>query len=101
MARGIIYVMTTVVPGLIKIGKTGTDNYESRMYQLERNGYYNVVGLKRRFAIEVEDYDEKEKLLDEIFVRVMFKVLNYFHWMLIWLFNCCHLSRVNKYSQKL
>ena len=59
--------MTTVVPGLIKIGKTGSDNFESRMYQLERNGYFNVVGLKRKFAIEVEDYDEKEKLLDEIF----------------------------------
>lgn len=67
MAKGIIYVMTTVVPGLIKIGKTGTDNFESRMYQLERNGYFNVVGLKRKFAIEVNDYDEKEKLLDEIF----------------------------------
>ena len=47
MAKGIIYVMTTVVPGLIKIGKTGTDNFENRMYQLERNGYFNVVGLKR------------------------------------------------------
>lgn len=69
MAKGIIYVMTTVVPGLIKIGKTGIDNYESRMYQLERNGYFNVVGLKRRFAIEVNDYDEKEKLLDEIFAK--------------------------------
>ena len=69
MAKGIIYVMTTVVPGLIKIGKTGTDNFENRMYQLERNGYFNVVGLKRKFAIEVEDYDEKEKLLDEIFAK--------------------------------
>lgn len=69
MARGIIYVMTTVVPGLIKIGKTGTDNFESRMYQLERNGYFNVVGLKRKFAIEVEDYDAKEVLLDEIFSK--------------------------------
>ena len=69
MAKGIIYVMTTVVPGLIKIGKTGTDNFESRMYQLERNGYFNVVGLKRRFAIEVEDYDAKEVLLDEIFSK--------------------------------
>lgn len=69
MSKGIIYVMTTVVPGLIKIGKTGTDNYENRMYQLERNGYFNVVGLKRKFAIEVEDYDEKEKLLDEIFAK--------------------------------
>ena len=69
MAKGIIYVMTTVVPGLIKIGKTGTDNFENRMYQLERNGYFNVVGLKRHFAIEVEDYDEKEVLLDEIFEK--------------------------------
>ena len=51
MAKGIIYVMTTVVPGLIKIGKTGTSNFESRMYQLERHGYSNVVGLKRHFAI--------------------------------------------------
>lgn len=69
MAKGIIYVMTTVVPGLIKIGKTGVDNFEARMYQLERNGYFNVVGLKRRFAIEVEDYDAKEVLLDEIFSK--------------------------------
>ena len=69
MAKGIIYVMTTVVPGLIKIGKTGSGNFESRMYQLERNGYFNVVGLKRRFAIEVEDYDAKEVLLDEIFSK--------------------------------
>lgn len=69
MAKGIIYVMTTVVPGLIKIGKTGTKNYEDRMYQLERNGYSNVVGLKRHYAIEVEDYDEKEILLDDIFSK--------------------------------
>jgi hypothetical protein len=65
MAKGIIYIMSTVVPGLIKIGKTGSDNFESRMYSLERNGYFNVVGLKRRFAIEVDDYDEKELLLDD------------------------------------
>lgn len=69
MAKGIIYVMETVVPGLVKIGKTGTGKFEGRMYSLERNGYFNVVGLKRRFAIEVEDYDEKEALLDEIFSK--------------------------------
>lgn len=69
MAKGVIYVMTTVVPGLIKIGKTRTDQFENRMYTLERNGYFNVVGLKRKFAIEVEDYDEKELLLDEIFAK--------------------------------
>lgn len=69
MAKGIIYVMSTVVPGLIKIGKTGIDNFETRMYSLEHNGYFNVVGLKREFAIEVEDYDEKEELLDDIFSK--------------------------------
>ena len=31
MAKGIIYVMTTVVPGLVKIGKTGLNNFEQRM----------------------------------------------------------------------
>lgn len=61
--------MTTVVPGLIKIGKTGSDNFDSRMYNLERNGYSNVVGLKRHFAIEVDDYDAKEILLDDIFSK--------------------------------
>lgn len=61
--------MTTVVPGLVKIGKTGTDNFESRMYTLERNGYSNVVGLQRRFAIEVDEYDDKERLIDDIFSK--------------------------------
>lgn len=74
MAIGIIYIMSTVVPGLIKIGKTGIDNFERRMYNLERHGYNNVVGLKREFAIEVNDYDEKEKLLDDIFSKS--RVLN-------------------------
>lgn len=67
MATGIIYVMTTAVDGLVKIGKTGLNNFEDRMYELERNGYSNVTALKRRFAIEVEDYDDKEKLLYDIF----------------------------------
>lgn len=62
-------MMTTVVPGLIKIGKTGVENFESRMYQLERHGYSNVVGLQRRSAIEVYDYDEKEALLNDIFSK--------------------------------
>ena len=69
MARGIIYVMKTVVPGLIKIGKTGSGKYEDRMYNLEHNGYRNVTGLQRAFAIEVEDYDEKESLLHTIFEK--------------------------------
>ncbi|WOS95460.1 MULTISPECIES: DUF4357 domain-containing protein [Nosocomiicoccus] len=67
--RGIIYVMSTAVPGLVKIGKTGVDNFENRMNFLERNGYFNVVALDRKFAIEVEDYHAKEVLLDDIFKK--------------------------------
>jgi len=69
MAKGIIYVMTTVVPGLVKIGKTGSANFEQRMYNLENNGYRNITGLKKAFAIEVDDYDEKESLLHTIFEK--------------------------------
>ena len=69
MARGIIYLMSTAVAGLVKIGKTGIGNYAERMRFLEGNGYANVTGLKREFAIEVEDYDAKEALIDEIFAK--------------------------------
>lgn len=65
--RGIIYITETIVNGLIKIGKTQTNNFESRMYQLEHNGYRNVTGLKRRFAIEVNNYHDKELLIQEVF----------------------------------
>jgi len=58
--KGIIYIMTTAVSGLIKIGQTGNNNYQERMRNLEANGYYNVVGLRRFFAIELEDYEDKE-----------------------------------------
>ncbi len=69
MAKGIIYLMTTVVSGLIKIGKTGNDQFENRMRFLENNGYANITGLKREFAIEVDRYDEKEKLIHDIFSK--------------------------------
>ncbi len=69
MNQGILYIMTTAVSGLIKIGKTGTASYKERMRFLEGNGYRNVVGLKRYFAIELEDYGDKEKLLQEVFSR--------------------------------
>lgn len=61
--------MTTAVSGLIKIGQTGTENYQERMRNLEANGYYNVSGLKRFFAMELDDYTEKERLLHEIFSK--------------------------------
>lgn len=69
MAKGIIYVMSTCVDGLVKIGKTGIDNFEQRMTQLENNGYRRIAVLTREFAIEIEDFDEKEKLLHEIFSK--------------------------------
>lgn len=69
MNKGIIYVMTTAVTGLVKIGQTGSANYQERMRGLEANGYYNVPGLKRAFAIELDDYQEKEILIHEIFNR--------------------------------
>lgn len=65
--KGIIYIMTTAVSGLIKIGKTNVGNYQERMRNLESNGYYNVSGLKRFFAMELKDFDDKENLLKEIF----------------------------------
>ena len=69
MSKGIIYVMNTCVDGLVKIGKTGIDNFEQRMTQLENNGYRRISVLTREFAIEVEDYDAKEKLLHELFSK--------------------------------
>jgi hypothetical protein len=69
MAKGIVYLMSTAVSGLVKIGKTGTGNYQERMRFLEANGYYNVSGLRRFFAIELDDYDAKESLLHEIFSK--------------------------------
>lgn len=67
MAKGIVYVCSTVIPGLIKIGKTRSDRYEERMRELEDNGYKNCTGLKREFAIEVEDYDNKEVVVHTAF----------------------------------
>ncbi len=65
--KGIIYIAETIVKGLIKIGKTQTNNFSSRMYHLEHNGYCNVTGLKRRFAIEVDNYEAKESLIQRVF----------------------------------
>ncbi len=67
MSKGIIYLMSTAVEGLIKIGKT--QDFENRMRLLEKNGYNNITGLKRQFAIEVENYDDKEYLIHNIFSK--------------------------------
>ena len=64
---GVIYIMTTSVKGLIKIGKT--DDFKKRMLWLEQNGYWNVAGLHPFYAVNVKDYDEKEKLIHTIFSK--------------------------------
>lgn len=69
MAKGIIYIMTTAIDGLVKIGRTETKRFNSRMTELEMHGYRNVTGLKRFFAIEVDDYLKKELLLHDIFSK--------------------------------
>ena len=67
MSKGIIYVCSTIVPGLIKIGRT--TNFSARMRDLEENGYRNVGGLQRQFAIEIENHEDVEQLLDDIFAK--------------------------------
>ena len=66
MAKGILYICSTVVDGIIKIGKT--QHLDSRMRTLS-GGYHNVAGIKKEFAIEVDDYSEKEKLIQRVFKK--------------------------------
>jgi len=66
---GIIYIMITAIDGVVKIGKTSTGNYRERMRNLTKNGYGNFNGLKEFFSIKLIDYEEKEKLLHEIFSK--------------------------------
>jgi len=46
MAKCILYIMTTSVRGLVKLGKTTPDNYDALMHDFSVNGYKNVFGLK-------------------------------------------------------
>lgn len=67
MNEGIIYIMTTVMPDIIKIGRTEEKQYKERMRKLESDGYSQMNGLKRYFAIRVPNYKQKEGLLQEVF----------------------------------
>lgn len=70
MARGVIYAMSTVVPGLVKLGRTEEDGFEDEMKRLEGNGYANIAGLRREHAILVDDAEDKMELLKEAFGSV-------------------------------
>lgn len=68
MAKGILYIMTTPVSGVIKIGIAGdAKKYQERMRFLSSNGYGNISGLRPYFAIELENYIETESLLKDLF----------------------------------
>lgn len=66
MAKGYVYIMTTAVDGIIKIGKS--DNWNRRCQsELETNGYRNMNGLKTYFVVECSDYSEIENIMHDIF----------------------------------
>ena len=69
MVIGILYVMPTVIKGVVKIGRCEEKNYKERMRKLETDGYHNVASLQKAFAIKVKNYEEKEALLKEIFSK--------------------------------
>lgn len=66
MAKGVLYIMTSSIDGVIKIGKTRKDQYEERMRKLEIDGY-RTLAMYRYFASYVSDFDEKEILIHKIF----------------------------------
>ena len=66
MAHGIIYIMTSSIDGVIKIGKAERKEYKERMRKLEVDGY-STLAMHWYFASYVSNYHEKEKLIHEIF----------------------------------
>ena len=66
MSKGYVYIMTTAVEGIIKIGRS--DNWTRRCQdQLEANGYKNMNGLKTYFVVQVGDQEEIESIMHDIF----------------------------------
>ena len=69
MTKGIIYIMTTAVSGLIKIGIAETKQYKERIRHLEHNGYYNVKAyiswLKSIRPQKKQEWNEN----DEIYIQ--------------------------------
>ena len=66
MSKGYVYIMTTAVDGIIKIGRS--DNWTRRCQdQLETNGYKNMNGLKTYFVAKVDNQEEIESIMHDIF----------------------------------
>lgn len=67
MNRGVLYVMSTAIPDIVKIGKAGIDRWKARTDDLSKTGYRNMNNLQLEYAIAVEDYHNKEQLLHQVF----------------------------------
>ena len=66
MSKGYVYIMTTAVDGIIKIGRS--KDWTARcQYDLETNGYKNMNGLKTYFVVQVDDQEEIESIMHDIF----------------------------------
>ena len=66
MSKGFVYIMTSSIDGLIKIGKSKDWNRRCQS-ELESNGYKNANGLKTYFVVEVDDQEEIEGTMHDIF----------------------------------
>ena len=84
MNKGIRYLMTTAVSGLIKIGKTETKNYQERMRFLESNGYYNVVGVKRLLPLKLKISLKKKNSYMKFSANIRWQKVNCLLWMWNW-----------------
>jgi hypothetical protein len=65
MGKGKIYIMTNdAMPGIIKIGTT-TKDIKKRMSELDKTGI--PLPFRCHFAVEVEDYEIKERKIHDAF----------------------------------
>ncbi len=68
MSKGYVYIMTIAVDGIIKIGRS--KDWTARCQKdLESNGYKNMNGLKTYFVAEVDDQEEIESIMHDIFTE--------------------------------
>ena len=70
--------MSSAIEGVYKIGISEEPNFQERMRNLEKNGYSNINGLKKEIAIRTENYEDKEKMIHEIFSKSRIKNTEFF-----------------------
>lgn len=63
MAKTILYIMTTSVRGLVKLGKTTPDKYDAVIHDFSVNGYKNVFGLKPYYKKSFDTESDADGIL--------------------------------------